>query len=114
MEQPYDDLTRNWSALDCDGAANACHDIEWDDRRWNATAHCAKRTIANPPAIAVIAGHAFERAARLLEICRPMGVSASNHEMPRQREEHANAETIQFGSPLVESCSISRIEPTSN
>jgi hypothetical protein len=28
MEQPYDDLTRNWSALDCDGAGNACDDIE--------------------------------------------------------------------------------------
>jgi hypothetical protein len=27
MEQPYDDLTRNWSALDCDGAANACDEL---------------------------------------------------------------------------------------
>src|SRR3977135_2655157 len=35
---PYGDLTRNWSALDTDCAANTCHDIEWDDRRWNGCA----------------------------------------------------------------------------
>jgi hypothetical protein len=40
----------------------------------NATAHCAKRTIANPPAIAVIAGHAIERAARHTKLRRPMDV----------------------------------------
>src|SRR3981189_35266 len=34
----YDDLTRNWSALDRDCAANTCHDIEWDDRHWNGCA----------------------------------------------------------------------------
>jgi hypothetical protein len=28
MEQPHDDLTRNWSALGCNGAANACDNIE--------------------------------------------------------------------------------------
>jgi hypothetical protein len=33
----------------------------------NATAYRAKRNIANPPAIAVVAGHAIERAARLLK-----------------------------------------------
>src|ERR1700675_980342 len=34
----YGDPTRNWSALDRDCAANTCHDIEWDDRRWNGCA----------------------------------------------------------------------------
>jgi hypothetical protein len=58
----------------------------------NATAHCAKRTIANPPAIGFIAGHAIERAARHLKFCRPMGVSTANHQMPLQREEYANAD----------------------
>src|ERR1700688_438919 len=38
MWHPYGDLTRNWSALDRDCAANTCHDIEWDDRRWNSGA----------------------------------------------------------------------------
>jgi hypothetical protein len=112
MRYPYDDA--NWSALDRDCAANACHDIVWDDRRWNATAHCAKVDYRKSTCHRRHCWTPIERAARRLEICRPMGVSASNHEMPRQREEHANAETIQFGSPLVESCSISRIEPTSN
>src|SRR6266849_4012169 len=34
----YGDLTRTWSVLDRDCAANICHDIEWDDRRWNGCA----------------------------------------------------------------------------
>src|SRR5437879_13912298 len=34
----YCDLTRTWSALDRDCAANTCHYIEWDDRRWNGCA----------------------------------------------------------------------------
>src|SRR5258705_9465078 len=38
MWHPYGDLTRNWSALDRDCAANTCHGIEWDDRRWNGCA----------------------------------------------------------------------------
>src|ERR1700722_10586657 len=38
MRYPYDDA--DWSALDRDCAADACHHIESDDRRWNATAHC--------------------------------------------------------------------------
>src|SRR6202790_688612 len=38
MWHPYGDLTRNWSAIDRDYAANTCHDIEWDDRRWNGCA----------------------------------------------------------------------------
>src|SRR6266581_3084016 len=38
MWHPYGDPTRNWSALDRDCAANTCHDIEWDDRRWNGCA----------------------------------------------------------------------------
>src|SRR6266567_6964058 len=38
MWHPYGDLTRNWSALDRDCAANICHDIGWDDRRWNGYA----------------------------------------------------------------------------
>jgi hypothetical protein len=39
-------------------------------------------------------------AARHSKLCRPMGVSAANHEMPRQREEHANAELVQFDRHL--------------
>jgi hypothetical protein len=35
----YDDLTRAWSAPVRDCAANICHDIEWDDRRWNGCAY---------------------------------------------------------------------------
>src|SRR3984893_13114116 len=38
MWHPYGVVTRNWSALDRDCAANTCHDIEWDDRRWNGCA----------------------------------------------------------------------------
>src|SRR6185295_9745611 len=38
MWHPCGGLTRNWSALDRDCAANTCHDIEWDDRRWNGCA----------------------------------------------------------------------------
>src|SRR6266852_793226 len=34
----YDDLTGTRSALDRDCAANSCHDIERDDRRWNGCA----------------------------------------------------------------------------
>src|SRR5882724_4824428 len=34
----YCDLTRTWSALDRECAAKRCHDIEWDDRRWNGCA----------------------------------------------------------------------------
>src|SRR5580693_10242439 len=34
----YGDLTRTRSSLDRDNAANTCHDIEWDDRRWNGCA----------------------------------------------------------------------------
>jgi hypothetical protein len=48
----------------------------------NATAHCAKRTIAHPPAIAVIAGHAIERAARLLRNCRLLDVPLQIMKMP--------------------------------
>src|SRR6266852_3428410 len=43
MWHPYGDLTRNWSALDRDCAANTCRDIEWDDRRWNG---CASSLLA--------------------------------------------------------------------
>src|SRR5258708_3817239 len=38
MWHPYCDPTRTWSVLERDCAANACHDIEWDDRRWNGCA----------------------------------------------------------------------------
>jgi hypothetical protein len=38
MWHPYDNLTRKWSALDHDSAANTHRDIEWDDRRWNGCA----------------------------------------------------------------------------
>jgi hypothetical protein len=43
---------------------------------------CAKRTIAHPPAIAVIAGHAIERAARLLRNCRLLDVPLQIMKMP--------------------------------
>src|SRR5712671_5666017 len=43
MWHPYGDLTRNWSALDRDCAANTCHNIERDDRRWNG---CASRSLS--------------------------------------------------------------------
>src|ERR1700722_6725088 len=35
---PCCDPTPIWSALDPDCAENTCHDIEWDDRRWNGCA----------------------------------------------------------------------------
>jgi hypothetical protein len=38
MWHPYGDLTRNGSMLDRDCAANTCHDIGWDDHRWNGCA----------------------------------------------------------------------------
>src|SRR3954453_1142520 len=34
----YCGLARTRAALDRDRAANTCHDIEWDDRRWNGCA----------------------------------------------------------------------------
>src|SRR6266851_7685240 len=43
----YDDLTGTRSALDRDCAANSCHDIEWDDRRWNG---CASSSLSYGPA----------------------------------------------------------------
>src|SRR6266567_4165860 len=43
----YCDLTRNWSALDRDCAANTCHDIERDDRRWNG---CASSSLSHSAA----------------------------------------------------------------
>src|SRR6266478_2221046 len=51
MRHLYCDLTRTRSALDHDCAANICHDIEWDDRRWNGCAfssltHCARSVSA--------------------------------------------------------------------
>src|SRR6267143_1398897 len=45
-------LTRIRSALDRDCAANTCHDIEWDDRRWN---DCA------PPSLSYGAAHPLPR-----------------------------------------------------
>ena len=49
MWHPYGDLTRNWSALDRDCAANTCHDIEWDDRRWNGCASSSLSRSTAPP-----------------------------------------------------------------
>src|ERR1700686_2951008 len=34
----YCDLARTRSALDHECAGNTCHDIEWDDHRWNGCA----------------------------------------------------------------------------
>src|SRR6267143_5150099 len=48
----YCALTRIRSALDRDCAANTCHDIEWDDRRWN---DCA------PPSLSYGAAHPLPR-----------------------------------------------------
>ena len=45
----YCDLTRTRSALDRDCAANTCHDIEWDDRRWNGCASSSLSCIAVVP-----------------------------------------------------------------
>src|SRR5882672_12395562 len=50
----YDDLTRNWSALDRDCAANTCHDIEWDDRRWNGCASSSLSYSAARPCRALV------------------------------------------------------------
>jgi len=47
-----------------------------------STAHYAKRTIAHPPAIAVIAGHAIERAARLFRNCWLLDVPLQIMKMP--------------------------------
>src|SRR5260370_5529803 len=59
MWHPYGDLTRNWSALDRACDANPCHDIEWDDRRWNG---CASSSLsygaARPPAAHLQFSHA--------------------------------------------------------
>lgn len=49
MWHPYCDLTRNWSALDRDCAANTCHDIEWDDHRWNGCASSSQSYSADRP-----------------------------------------------------------------
>src|ERR1700688_2793142 len=53
MWHPYCDLTRNWSALDRDCAANACHDIEWDDRRWKGCAFSSPSSGAADPCCAL-------------------------------------------------------------
>src|SRR6266478_3901877 len=52
MRHLYCALTRIRSALDRDCAANTCHDIEWDDRRWN---DCA------PPSLSYGAAHPLPR-----------------------------------------------------
>src|SRR6266700_7162875 len=51
---PYGDLTRNWSALDRDCAGNTCHDIEWDDRRWNGCASSSPSYGAARPCCALV------------------------------------------------------------
>src|SRR5712692_1062071 len=53
MWHPYGDLTQNWSALDRDCAANTCHDIEWDDRRWNGCASSSPSYNAARPCCAL-------------------------------------------------------------
>jgi hypothetical protein len=58
--------------------------------------------------------HAIERAARRLKICRPMGVSAANHEMPPAAGRACTRRTYPVGSPLAKNCSILRGAPTSN
>jgi len=49
----YCDLTRYWSVLDRDCAANACHDIEWDDHRWNGCAASSRQTEPNEVCLGV-------------------------------------------------------------
>jgi AraC family transcriptional regulator len=66
----------------------------------NATAHWAKRTIANPPVITVIAGHAVERAARHSNVCRPMGVLATHHMGAGSGKSMQHAELIQLDRHL--------------
>jgi hypothetical protein len=47
--------------------------------KWDCS--LCKSTIVNPPVIAVIAGHAIERAARHFKVLSA-GVSTANHQMP--------------------------------
>jgi hypothetical protein len=49
----YGALTRTWSVLDRDCAANTCHDIEWDDRRWNGCASSSQSYSAARPCCAL-------------------------------------------------------------
>src|SRR6202035_2463354 len=56
MWHPYGDLTRNWSALDRNCAANNCHDIEWDDRRWNG---CASSSLSSGAGSCLLRTHIF-------------------------------------------------------
>src|SRR5258707_102934 len=60
MWHPYGDLTRNWSALDRDYAANSCHDIEWDDRRWNDCASHRCRPVRLVPGAHLYISYAQE------------------------------------------------------
>src|SRR5260370_11559180 len=53
MRHLYCDLTRNWSALDRNCAANACHAIGWDDRRWNGCASSSLSYCTTHPCCAV-------------------------------------------------------------
>src|SRR6478609_6648282 len=54
MEHPCGGLTRNWSALDRDCAANTCHDIEWDDHRWNGCASSVVQRGSSPLSICTL------------------------------------------------------------
>src|SRR5882762_8588327 len=51
MWHPYGGLTRNWSALDLDSAANTCRDIEWDDHSWNGCASSSLSGRSTCPAV---------------------------------------------------------------
>jgi hypothetical protein len=82
----YDDLTRNWSALDRDCAANTCHDIEWDDRRWNG---CASSSLSYG------AAHPLPRLSKIgVEAHRFMQVSSANREIDAHHVSPEEAGTI--------------------
>src|SRR5258707_12827072 len=75
MWHPYGDLTRNWSALDRDCAANTCHDIEWDDRRWNS---CASSSLSYGAAHPLPHTYTF----RTEPHCRPRAAVRALHSQP--------------------------------
>src|ERR1700722_10103488 len=58
MWHPYGELTQYWSALDRDCAANACHGIEWDDRRWDGCASHRCHTARLIPCRILLPDHA--------------------------------------------------------
>src|SRR5712671_2436964 len=84
----YCDLTRTWSALERDCAANTCHDIEWDDRRWNG---CASSSLSYGAAHLLLRACTF-RTRRIFWRRRPM---------TRSRRGFATADMRTMRAPLA-------------